>query len=97
MWIPDSSLHFFSESPRNRTAPISPHTWVEIVEDMADRTGPPRLTAHPIRHLCFTCFARARAWIHTRSLLWPATACCAPPYLHPPTSRGAWDSASFKG
>ncbi|MGD0941582.1 MAG: tyrosine-type recombinase/integrase [Terracidiphilus sp.] len=55
---------FLSESPRNRSAPITPYTWTKVVEGVAMRSGLPRLTTHTIRHLRLTDLARAGLDMH---------------------------------
>jgi site-specific recombinase XerD len=55
---------FLSESPRNRTAPITPYTWTKAVERMAKQSGLPRLTTHTVRHLRLTDLARAGLDMH---------------------------------
>jgi site-specific recombinase XerD len=55
---------FLSESPRNRSAPITSYTWTKSVERMAERSGLPRLTTHTMRHLRLTDLARAGLDMH---------------------------------
>jgi len=41
-----------------------PPRWAKVVEDMAERTGLPRLTTHTIRHTRFTDLARSGLDLH---------------------------------
>ncbi len=60
----DPDAVFLSESPRNRTAPITAYTWTKVVERMALRSDLPRLTTHTMRHLRLTDLARAGLDMH---------------------------------
>jgi site-specific recombinase XerD len=55
---------FLSESPRNRSQPITPYTWTKVVERIAKRSDLPRLTTHTMRHLRLTDLARAGLDMH---------------------------------
>ena len=55
---------FLSESPRNRTEPISIWSWSKIVRELARESGLTRLGTHTLRHLRLTDLARADWDIH---------------------------------
>ncbi len=55
----DPNTGFLSESPRNRTLPITSYTWTKVVERMAVCSELLRLTTHTMRHLRLTDLARA--------------------------------------
>jgi integrase/recombinase XerD len=59
---------FLSESPRNRTAPITFWTWSKVVAHLGQAAGVPALTTHTLRHLCLTDLARAGWDIHEIAL-----------------------------
>lgn len=55
---------FVSESPRNRTAGVSPWTWSKVVRSIAVRAGVPGFSTHTLRHLCLTDLARSGWELH---------------------------------
>jgi integrase len=50
---------FVSESPRNRSQPITIWTWSKVAQAIARRAGVERFTTHTPRHLRLTDLARA--------------------------------------
>jgi site-specific recombinase XerD len=61
---PKAGPLFLSESHRNPAQPLSLVMWSKIVQQIAERTGLPRLTTHTLRHLRLTHLARAHLDLH---------------------------------
>lgn len=59
-----SGALFLSESPRNRSEPLTIWTWSKVVRRLAVNSGVHRLTPHTLRHLCLTDLARSGWDIH---------------------------------
>lgn len=55
---------FLSESPRNRSAPITLWTWSKVVRSIALRANVPMFSTHTLRHLCLTDLARSGWGLH---------------------------------
>ncbi len=55
---------FLSQSPRNRTQPITMWTWSKVVQTIAARAAVPQFSTHTLRHLRLTDLARANWDIH---------------------------------
>ncbi len=57
-------LLFWSESRRNRGAPITSWTWSKVIRSIANRAELSRFSTHTFRHLCLTDLARAGWDLH---------------------------------